>query len=499
MSSRYCLMLALVLLLAACGPPSPGLLETTAAPTALEPEPFPSVMPKLGIAILPKGQMSEWDDASFTEAFQKAREGGFEVAIGRYQWGELEPSLGSCRWGDLDYEVSKTAGQRMAYSLVLEVIHTNTLGRYPAEISFAAFDDLAFVEPFKRFVRTLLERYPGKIAYLWLGNEVDFYLHQHPDQVTPFVNLFRAVEGEVKSTDSDITVGIVGAYHLARNNGEVPLLRRLAEEGDALGLTLYMEDDDAAPATSEAPAYFNDLLNAFPDKRVAIIETGWSSEGSRGSEQKQVAYVRELAQVLATHRQRLLFFSWFLLYDLPEDLNRQIAASFGVCPEEPPDPPACTEFLAWQGSLAMLGNDGDEKKAWRAWKEEIAEVAGRSRSPRLALWLADKDELLAHESADYDLVMTSWFEPAEAGAIRARRPSAVLLAGLSHTWIMDDPEWLTFLLTVANGGDPNGPLQVTEDMYLMFDDDGDGNLDRRCSLPGWPDVYAVDPRHPGWR
>ena len=121
------------------------------------------------------------------------------------------------------------------------------------------------------------------------------------------------------------------------------------------------------------------------------------------------------------------------------------------------------------------------------------------RTPRLALWLAKKDQLIAHESATYDLVMTSWFEPAEADAIKSRHPSAKLLAGLAHTWILDDPAWLEFLLTVANDGDPNGPLQITDDMYLMLDDNGDGTLDRKCSLPGWEGLYAMDPRHPGWR
>ena len=124
-----------------------------------------------------------------------------------------------------------------------------------------------------------------------------------------------------------------------------------------------------------------------------------------------------------------------------------------------------------------------------------------SRNPRLGLWLAKKDELLEHKSAAYDLVMTAWFEPAEATDIRNRHPSVKLLAGLTLNWISSNPEWQTFLVTVANGGDPNGPLQITDDMFLMYDDDGDGNLDRRCRLPGWdnPEIYAMDPRHSRWQ
>ena len=79
----------------------------------------------------------------------------------------------------------------------------------------------------------------------------------------------------------------------------------------------------------------------------------------------------------------------------------------------------------------MLDGDGNPKPAWEVWQQKIAGLG--DRTPRLALWLAKKEELLAHEGASYDLVMTAWFEPAKAQAIRARRPSARLLAGLTHT------------------------------------------------------------------
>lgn len=124
-----------------------------------------------------------------------------------------------------------------------------------------------------------------------------------------------------------------------------------------------------------------------------------------------------------------------------------------------------------------------------------------SRSPRLALWLAKKNELIEHQDAAFDLVMTAWFEPAEAEAIRDRHPTAKLLAGLTLNWISSAPDWQTLLVTVANNGDANGPLQIKDDMFLMYDDDDDGVLDTPCTFPGWEDpvIYAMDPRHAGWQ
>jgi len=153
------------------------------------------------------------------------------------------------------------------------------------------------------------------------------------------------------------------------------------------------------------------------------------------------------------------------------------------------------EIALWVTVLVIVALGCREGPAGPEGDDETGE-----RTPRLALWLAKKDELIAHDSARFDLVMSAWFEPDEAESIRSRHPSAKLLAGLTLTWVSSSEEWLNFLVTVANGGDPDGPLQVTDDMYLMFDDNQDLILDRRCSPPGWEgEIYAMDPRHPGWQ
>jgi hypothetical protein len=322
----------------------------------------------LGISILPKGEPSEWTDEGFTEAFQRAREGGIDIAIWRHQWGDIEILPGDFKWGDVDYEVYKTEQQGLRYSLVIEVIHSNTLGRFPQGVSFTSFDDPDFVDAFRSFIRELLSRYPGKIHYLWIGNEVDWYLHQNKDQIEPFLSFYQQIEQEIKSIDPNITVGIVGAYHLARNNDEIELLQSLAEEGDAFGLTLYMEDDNGNPEVSETRNYFDRMFSYFPKKRIAIIETAWSSRGLKGSEEKQAAYVKEIARVIDKYKDSFEFFSWFVLYDFPEDINREIAASFGVSD----DTEAGRRFLDWQGSLGLLYSNGTEKLAWQAWKEFVA-------------------------------------------------------------------------------------------------------------------------------
>ncbi len=116
--------------------------------------------------------------------------------------------------------------------------------------------------------------------------------------------------------------------------------------------------------------------------------------------------------------------------------------------------------------------------------------------PRIASWLAKKDDIIA-SGKPFSLVMTAWFTPEEAAAIKKNNPDALLLAGLTLNWTWDNQEWLTFLETVASYGQPQ-PLHVTEDMYLHQPDGS------RCPF-GWAsedwnqeEIYAMDPRNEGW-
>ena len=116
--------------------------------------------------------------------------------------------------------------------------------------------------------------------------------------------------------------------------------------------------------------------------------------------------------------------------------------------------------------------------------------------PKIASWLAKKTELI-ETGKPYDLVMAGWFTPEEAEQLRVNNPDVVLLAGLTTTWVWDNPDWMTFLVTVANSG-TDTPVEITEDMYLH---DGDGN---RCGF-GWAseewnheEIWAMDPRNPDW-
>ncbi len=116
--------------------------------------------------------------------------------------------------------------------------------------------------------------------------------------------------------------------------------------------------------------------------------------------------------------------------------------------------------------------------------------------PKIASWLAKKDEIIASEKP-YSLVMTGWFTPEEAAAIKSFSPQAILLAGLSLNWVWDNAEWMAFLLTIANYG-RDTPFTINEDMYLHRPDGARVAFGWASEAWGHEEIYAMDPRNPDW-
>jgi hypothetical protein len=119
-----------------------------------------------------------------------------------------------------------------------------------------------------------------------------------------------------------------------------------------------------------------------------------------------------------------------------------------------------------------------------------------SNYPKIASWLAKKDELIA-SGKPYDLVMAGWFTPEEEARLRENNPDVLLLAGLTTTWVWDNEDWMSFLVTIANHG-RDETIEITEEMYL-HDSEGE-----RCAF-GWAseewghgEIYAMDPRNEDW-
>jgi hypothetical protein len=311
----------------------------------------------ISMVVTPGGEF--YDLENWKNAFHLAREYGVSISNIYLEWGEMELSQEKYDWEGPDFYNSLAETYDMDLSVELKVIGTNRLGAFPQDVVFTEFSDTMFVERFCTFVVAFLERYP-RVTYLWIGNEIDIYLKDHPDHIEDYYSFFCDVYTCVKSQYPHITVGAVSTYHSAVNNNALHIIDKIPC-GDIIGLSVYMQDDRRPFTPGDTVNYFDEIMQFVGERKVAVLETSWSTRGYGGTEEDQKKYVEEVFTILKKYN--FEFFGWFILHDFPSDINREVASEFGLENQE--------EFVVWQGSLGLLESDGKEKKGWIEWMNQI--------------------------------------------------------------------------------------------------------------------------------
>ena len=340
----------------------------------------------LGIFLSQKGNMADWNDATLLDSVRTAKTGGISLAVWTEEWGSIELQRGVYEWNLWDYITDFTEDHGLKLSMALELAHIAGNGNYPDDIVFNNnfFEDDnndgvpnegSFAEAFLIFTDRFVKRYKGKLDYLWLGQEVDYYLYNHSDQKESFFKLYDRFDKTVKSVDPKIKTGIVGSYHLALSAGEdqMNMLKACARESEVIALTVYPQDSGSqTPPVSDIKSYFSNLINAFPDSKIAIHETAWSSSGKGSTESAQTEYLVELSKFVKENSSRFEMFSLYILYDFSSSDNITIADSYGMSHDE--------DFLKFHGSMGLINNEVDDdgkiinssaKPSWTIWIKNL--------------------------------------------------------------------------------------------------------------------------------
>ena len=313
------------------------------------------------------GELKEWTQENINRTYKTLKNAGIKISNLYYSWGEIEETKENYNWGSLDFNHHVINEHDMKVSLEIKLIDVNQIGTLHEDIAFTSFDDSFFKETCKTFILALLDRYEGKIDYLWIGNEIDDYFYNHRDQLDDYISLYNETYLAVKAKYPEVKVGTISTFHDARRNQALDIIEKIGKTGDIIGFSLYPQMIEGAEPV-DTDTIFSEMLNISDrvNKKFAITETGWSSVGFNGSEIKQAQYIRELFRTYNKYKDDLEFLCLFVIYDIPENLNKEIAEPFGLGEHK--------EFLKMIGSLGLVHNDGRAKEAWSVFLEEMIKL-----------------------------------------------------------------------------------------------------------------------------
>jgi hypothetical protein len=242
------------------------------------------------------------------------------------------------------------------------IVHTTVQGKYPKP--WKSFTDSGFAAAFAQAAADFAKR--NRPDYIFIGNEANTYLAEHRDEAPAYEELVRRTREAVHRAEPATRVGVVISFRDAEKKGQWPLVKRLAQQVDLIGYTVYGYEDPGfrfgVPA--DGLRWLERLPEGVPGKPYAVVETGWNSAAVLDSnEAEQAEFARLFVRHLATTRAE--FVTWFLFQD-GKDCSRTAKSFLG--PFAGIGAGKQIEiFKAFLCNFGLRRNDGTPKPAWEVF------------------------------------------------------------------------------------------------------------------------------------
>jgi hypothetical protein len=208
-----------------------------------------------------------------------------------------------------------------------------------------------------------------QIKYLGIGNEINFKYDESSQEFNEFVDVYLTAYQTLKTKYPEVKIFTIFQYETLKGKGyltgrtgkaEWAMLQKLESKIDVIGITLYPHFDYHNP--EDIPLDYFSELRQYSVKPIIITETGWltrttfsnnlDATGFVGSESEQEEYLKRLVKLLENERIEIL--NWFSLNDFADWKNT-----------------TTQQNLILFDSFGFRTNAGEEKNAWKIWKELV--------------------------------------------------------------------------------------------------------------------------------
>ncbi len=310
----------------------------------------------------------------YTDAMNLLTGNGMTLFGFAANWSDLEPSPGTFNLQDQFLAPLTLLLPQYAeidgVVFVLKMIDTN-IRPMPQDIQARPFDDPEVIRRFEALIDALAaEPSSSRLTHILLGNEVNGYLSQHPEEFAGFVTFYQQAVERIHERMPGVKVSTI--INFPSSDMHPGILGQLSRFSDFVCYTYYPIRSGLNTAAwqmrpvSEIRADIDLMAQRAGEKSFAFTEIGYSSSAANGSsEEQQAEFVREMFRAITDYQQdgRLAFLLYHALYDYPPDVCIPYAEAQGV------DPDAICGFME---SLGLRRYDtGEPRKAWDEFVQGI--------------------------------------------------------------------------------------------------------------------------------
>ncbi len=313
----------------------------------------------LGVATNPR-MIPDPALGDYLDAFALTHSVGVNGNAFTEKWSTLEPASGIAINAFIDGLNSFEDFYPDTILLGIQVINT-TAKETPADLLAVPFDDPQMLQRFEALIDAILARLDHPVRYLSIGNEVDVYLGNHPQEWAAYQTFFAGAAAYVHQVAPSIQVGVTVTYNGWRDHADE--VQRLNQPSDVLIVTYYplgaafMTDNPDAPLTD-----FPNMIQLADGLPVVLQEVGYPSAALLdGSEAEQAQFIHSVFAAWRSVGDAIPFLDVFMLHDVTEQMCSDLEGYYGL---------SHPNFHAYLCTLGLRAADGTPKLAWDVFAEE---------------------------------------------------------------------------------------------------------------------------------
>lgn len=295
----------------------------------------------------------------FEEGIVTAHHLGCEIEHRQYNWNQIEKDKGVYNWNDIDNWYHTCLKYEIVPSLAVCPVNSNSQMRnIPLDLQGKPFNDPDVILRLTQFTQILLDKYP-EIEYVSFGNEINYYLRSHPDDVLPYLELCHHMYAYMKENYPNVPVLVIFGF-TGMIKEEEEMISHFLPACDLVGISTYhacISLESVTPprlTDQEMREGLEYCINLCSGKRFCIVET---CAFSYPDPAYQVKYIHVFFDVIRDYSQDMEFACWLGTYDgYPGTLTMM-------------DP-----FLEQFNTAGLLTPDGTPKASYYAWMEEMSRL-----------------------------------------------------------------------------------------------------------------------------
>ncbi len=270
------------------------------------------------------------------------------------KWNELEPAQGQYALKKIEDSVglSRFIGGKSLFTF--QTIDTNNWA-LPQDLTGLRFDDPKVVGRASVLLNKMLTSLGQGVKWISLGNEVDIYLAEHPEELPEYLKLLKELEAVVRRERPDLKVGVTVTFDGLTRRSDI--VAKVAKFGDCAVVTYYPTKEDFSPLPlTETGAHFDRMMSFAAGRPLVLQEVGLPSSTLLGSSNSlQADFVSAIFRQLET-RKGIEFASFFMQYEFPAPMLDFFESYYGLKNER---------FRAFLGTLGFHDSAGNPKPSWK--------------------------------------------------------------------------------------------------------------------------------------